>query len=225
MATPPLAHPSKHQLASTPSTIALYNRTAGRFIRLMRNLGVGMQASGGLLSYLLASYSEEHRKYHTLTHLACMFDKAEEWGWILTPSEELAIFYHDIVYEVGSSSNEADSAALLGELRPLVAGHPGVQAILVKASTIIQETARFLEPAVTQEAERVMDLDLSGLADPWQLFCIKNHLLQEEFGVSASTHCTTLKKFLEKPRIFHVRTETEEAARRNIERYLLQTHH
>src|SRR5688572_30449145 len=63
---------------------------------------------------LSARYSEPHRKYHTFRHLDECFQKLTE----LRPEAahpyevELALWFHDAIYEKRSSQNEAQSAEL-----------------------------------------------------------------------------------------------------------------
>jgi len=61
---------------------------------------------------LCASYSEPHRRYHTLAHLtslfACLEHHAEEIGD--PPRIAFATWYHDIVYDPRRGDNEAKSA-------------------------------------------------------------------------------------------------------------------
>lgn len=60
---------------------------------------------------LEAAYNEEHRAYHNLHHIA---DCLAELDIVDTPaaaeSIELAIWYHDVIYDTHTSDNEAQSA-------------------------------------------------------------------------------------------------------------------
>ena len=67
---------------------------------------------GRTFDNLCASYSEPHRRYHTLAHLTSLFDclehHAEEIG---DPARvAFAAWYHDIVYDPRRNDNEAKSA-------------------------------------------------------------------------------------------------------------------
>lgn len=64
---------------------------------------------------LLDCYSEKHRFYHVLRHLYLTIKMARQCykgvdsrsiSWVV-----MALFYHDIVYVIGSKTNEDDSAA------------------------------------------------------------------------------------------------------------------
>lgn len=62
-------------------------------------------------------HSERHRHYHTLSHLAELFSFLDSpYGAEIAPSRrplvEYAIFFHDIIYDPRSRTNEEDSAKL-----------------------------------------------------------------------------------------------------------------
>ncbi len=61
---------------------------------------------------LCASYSEPHRRYHTLTHLVTLFDCLEKHGEEIDDPARLAFatWYHDVVYDPRRADNEAKSA-------------------------------------------------------------------------------------------------------------------
>ena len=68
---------------------------------------------GSLFDALVARYGEPHRAYHNLTHIEECFrtldlvaHRAERLGEI-----EMALWFHDAIYDTRSHTNEADSAA------------------------------------------------------------------------------------------------------------------
>ncbi|MEM9906983.1 MAG: hypothetical protein AAF921_18360 [Cyanobacteria bacterium P01_D01_bin.44] len=81
-----------------------------RWQRLMQQSG----ASDNLDTFeqLMSAYDEPHRFYHTAEHIAaCLqaFDRVRDLAKF--PAEvELALWFHDAVYDVRSSTNELDSA-------------------------------------------------------------------------------------------------------------------
>jgi hypothetical protein len=69
---------------------------------------------------MFAFVLQGNRHYHNLVHLVCMFDfvkRASKAGVTLTDpaAVEWAVWFHDIVYQPSSKSNEADSAELAGK--------------------------------------------------------------------------------------------------------------
>lgn len=67
---------------------------------------------GRTFDNLCAAYSEKHRRYHTLSHLAWLFDCLEKHGDEIGdgPRVAFAAWYHDVVYDPRRNDNEAKSA-------------------------------------------------------------------------------------------------------------------
>jgi predicted metal-dependent HD superfamily phosphohydrolase len=117
----------------------------------------------GLLLELTRRYTEPHRHYHGLPHIAWMLDQAREL--VLDDDQVLAIWFHDAVYDVPADDNEERSAALAVE-RLTAAGLP--EARVRKIERIVLDTKDHV-PSI--EASRlVMDLDLASLALPRAAF-------------------------------------------------------
>lgn len=64
---------------------------------------------------LVEKYGEPHRHHHTLEHVDRMLVDFDATG-SKDDSIELAIWFHDIIYEPGKSDNEARSAELFTQL-------------------------------------------------------------------------------------------------------------
>jgi len=63
---------------------------------------------------LVRFYAEPHRRYHTFEHLAFMLDVLTESGTAFTDKSvvELAVLFHDAVYDARRNDNEARSAEI-----------------------------------------------------------------------------------------------------------------
>ena len=61
------------------------------------------------LDVLTHRYTEPHRHYHTLEHIAYMFNKAKQHNIVLSRAQRHAIWWHDVVYVPGSDKNEENS--------------------------------------------------------------------------------------------------------------------
>jgi len=70
--------------------------------------------SDELFSKLIQHYTESNRHYHNINHIQKMLDFSSELSSEIKDKEviQLAIFYHDIIYNSLSKTNEIDSAAL-----------------------------------------------------------------------------------------------------------------
>ncbi len=70
---------------------------------------------------LKSAYAEPHRQFHTLRHVGECLQMAEQYaaivGWSEVPLElQLALWFHDVVYEPGAKDNERRSAHLFESL-------------------------------------------------------------------------------------------------------------
>ena len=79
--------------------------------RLWTELGAA-EIPGGLFNQLVAAYSERHRRYHTLQHLReCLAYFESAASLAKRPAEvELALWFHDAVYDPRAADNEERSA-------------------------------------------------------------------------------------------------------------------
>ncbi|MDR0212428.1 MAG: N-methyl-D-aspartate receptor NMDAR2C subunit [Comamonas sp.] len=74
--------------------------------------GLGTTPPAGLLHALLAAYAEPQRRYHTQQHLAeCLAHFETVQSQAQHPAEvELALWFHDAVYDIKAKDNELRSA-------------------------------------------------------------------------------------------------------------------
>ena len=88
----------------------LIKTTPKRWADLMS--GFGISANITVYSALRKAYTENHRAYHTLEHIdACLRDLDVVQGDAERPHEiEMALWFHDAIYDPFSGTNEADSA-------------------------------------------------------------------------------------------------------------------
>lgn len=107
-----------------------------------------------VLTELTKRYQEPHRHYHTLTHIAWMFERAKKWRVELSEAQVLAIWFHDAVYEPGRSDNEQRSAELA---RDLLGERDDIDLIC----QIIIDTKEHVPN--TEESKLVLDLDMAIL--------------------------------------------------------------
>jgi predicted metal-dependent HD superfamily phosphohydrolase len=87
------------------------NVTGESWRRLWGELGA-REVPGGLFNQLVAAYSEPHRHYHTLQHLReCLAHLDAAATLARRPAEvELALWFHDAVYDPKRQDNEERSA-------------------------------------------------------------------------------------------------------------------
>ena len=114
---------------------------------------------GGLGAELLVRWQEPHRSYHDPRHLAeCLHALDQLNGG---PIEELALWFHDAVYQGRPRSDERASARLARQLL----GDEGERAGLVdEVARLVRVTEQHRPPPGDLRAQRVSDADLAILA-------------------------------------------------------------
>ena len=184
------------------------------------------------LSSLRARYAEPHRAYHTQAHIDAMLAGLRELGEaVVHPAAvELAIWYHDAIYDPAATDNEARSAALLrAELDGLADATLLDQADLLVRATADHALPATLPAALEADAKLFLDLDMAVLgADPAAYAAYERGIAAEYapvHGVPAyrAGRARFLRTTLARPRLFlsdrfHGRCDT--AARRNMQQAL-----
>jgi len=165
------------------------------------------------------SYAEPHRRYHTLSHivemLAC-FEQSEALASDYT-AIALAVWFHDIVYEVGKEpgDNELASAALLES---------------VATGTSVDAASRFIKHSASHDittdgdTRLFCDLDLYRLGAPYDTYVRHSQNIRHEYSYLSEAEwrqgrCGFLRKILARPQIFQTEfwhTRCERQARSNI---------
>ena len=191
--------------------------------RLWQGLGAA-RADMALLQALVARYSEPHRKYHTLQHLdACLRHFSTLRADANHPDEiELALWFHDAVYEIRAPDNELKSADWAGSA-VLAAGGSEAAAQRVHALVLV---TRHDSPPQTPDQEILLDVDLAILGAPPAVFGAYEAQVRAEYSMVPapdfrSNRRRILQGFLARPRIFHTpgfNTRLEAQARANLQR-------
>src|SRR5690606_10645286 len=168
------------------------------------------------------AYSGPKRHHHNLQHLEFMFyefDLVEDQVNDKI-SFQLAIFYHDLVYNVKKKDNEEKSADLAFE-QLLEMGYPAEKCNFVKS--MIQATKRH-EISANQDINLLLDIDMAVLGMDWvSYFKYTQHIRKEykiypEF-IYRKGRREILNHFLEMDHLFKTkfyRDKFEEQARKNI---------
>src|SRR5947208_5249742 len=88
------------------------------WVRLLAGYGVSPADAYPVFDRLVAAHTEPHRSYHTLEHLAEMFKVAGKLADAANDpmAVQLAIWFHDAVYDPRATDNEERSATLAVEL-------------------------------------------------------------------------------------------------------------
>ena len=137
---------------------------------------------------LVAAWSEPHRRYHDLAHLAAVLGLVGELGGAADPDAvRLAAWYHDAVYDPERSDNEEISAqrARAG-LRGLVDDERAAE-----VERLVRLTAGH-DPAPEDGNGAVLcDADLAVLAAPAESYAAYASAVRAEYGHLSDEEFTT----------------------------------
>lgn len=185
---------------------------------------LGMPDSAGTYSALIDAYSEGHRHYHTCEHIDhCLQQLDSVPGLAQDAAEvELALWFHDAVYDPYASDNEERSAGLACELLSRNgAGPDRVQRVRAHILATRHEALAELD-----DSKLVVDIDLSILGvDSRSYARFETNVRREYRWVPAAIfrrkRAEILESFLARPQIYGTepfRTRYELAARENLRR-------
>jgi predicted metal-dependent HD superfamily phosphohydrolase len=195
-----------------------------------KNLAVSLrQLRGGdatdLFAALASAYAEPARHYHTAAHIAESLTLAREHRHLATaPAElELAIWFHDAVYDPKAADNEERSAAWARrELETRAVSAESVR----RVEAMILATR--IHPASDGDTALMLDIDLSILgAEPARFDAYDAAISREYAWVESAAYrkgrAAILTGFLGRPFIFQTnafRQRLETTARANLARKL-----
>lgn len=127
---------------------------------------------------LVAAWSEPHRRYHDLAHLAAVLGLVGELGTGDLTAVRLAAWYHDAVYDPQRSDNEEVSAqrARAG-LRGLVDDD-----LLTEVERLVRLTAGHDAAPDDGNGAVLCDADLAVLAGPPDAYATYASAIRTEYG-------------------------------------------
>jgi predicted metal-dependent HD superfamily phosphohydrolase len=172
---------------------------------------------------LIRAYSSAERFYHNLTHIAdclSMFDLTKSLA--AHPEEvELAIWFHDAVYDTRRDDNEQKSAEWAGK----VIRQSGLgSGVVERVSGMILATRHNIE-AVDTDAQLMADVDLSIFGAEAEPFWRYEENIRKEYAwvpesLFRRKRVEILQGFLSRPYIYYhtqYREALEEKARLNLQ--------
>jgi predicted metal-dependent HD superfamily phosphohydrolase len=167
-------------------------------------------------------YGEPHRFYHGVHHIESLLKLLHEGFPTLAKDRaavELALWFHDIVYDPRAQDNEEKSAALMST----VLGKALPPELESKVVAFILATKHDRSPP-DPDAQLVVDIDISTLgASPEDFQRYSDSIRKEYFWVPEEQYRqgrkATLKRFLAQSPLYHhlpVRQRFEARAKRNL---------
>jgi predicted metal-dependent HD superfamily phosphohydrolase len=197
----------------SPERVDLMQR---QWAGLLGGYGVAPADAYPVFDRLVAAYSEPHRHYHTLEHLAEMFRVVGRLGG--SAAVHLAVWFHDAVYDPRAKDNEARSADLA--VRELTAlGLPAEEVRRLVLATDHGKPSDIGEPAAV-----LLDADLAILGASEARYRRYADDIRREYAwlpddAYRTGRAGVLRHFLDMERIYRTDVmsgEGEAAARRNL---------
>jgi len=171
-----------------------------------------------------ARYAEPHRRYHTFSHVVACREARDAITKATLPEVDLALLFHDAIYDPLRADNEARSAELLVEEGRRAWMH---EALLQRAAALVLATRLDAEPE-SEEACVVRDADLSILGAAPDVFDAYERDVRAEYAFAddatfALGRAAILEGILSRGEIYETkrgRALWEPRARANLERSL-----
>ncbi|WP_420644635.1 hypothetical protein [Candidatus Leptofilum sp.] len=152
-----------------------------RWLVLTRDLGIEDDAAANVWERLAAAHGADGRFYHNLTHIEYTLDVAEQLREVAVDftAVQLAIWFHDVVYDPRRSDNEAESAAFAERvLRPL--GVP--DEMLAKVRQLILATKTHETAVADLDVWVMLDADLAILSAPSEQYDAYAQAIRQEYS-------------------------------------------
>ena len=193
-----------------------------RWTKLWREIGA---EDDGLAVYeeLVSYYSEPHRVYHNLNHIAeCLneFDTARNSAQQPLPVE-LAIWFHDAIYDTRAANNEEKSAELA---QKRIADAKAGGKLCASVFALVMATKAH-DSSLHADAPLLVDIDLSILGKPEDRFWEYESQIRHEYdwvpeAIFAAKRAEILERFLGRERIYSTKQfvdRYEKQARANLQ--------
>lgn len=194
--------------------------SAERWGALMVELGCGEAL--GTFDKLVAAYAEPHRHYHTGEHISACFGHFDGVKYLFErPAEaEIALWFHDVIYDPHSNSNERDSADWAAEF---LQEQGCSREVVERVASIIMATEHHAT-ALSGDTAVLVDIDLSILGSAPATYQQFEQNVRKEYAFVPVDDFRTgrtqiLQSFLARDSVYqheYFQARYESAARANI---------
>lgn len=181
-------------------------------------------SAGTVFADLRARLDAPGREFHNLGHIdECLRHLDTVASRLADPAAvEMALWFHDAVYEAGDPANERRSADLF-----LAQANGASPAFRRRVVGLIMATERKQAPR-TQDARFIDDIDLAGFGGSWSSFAHNSERLRREFASMSDDDYSRgqwrfLSRLRRRPRFFrtpYFRDRYEARAHANLDRLL-----
>ena len=196
--------------------------TSDRWTRLWREqqlVGIALAA----YQDLLAAHEESHRHYHNLRHISdCLAEFDSVRDLVENPGAvELAIWFHDVIYNTRAPDNEERSAERARQVILQAQGCAG----LAEAVWALILATKMHDPSRHPDAALLVDVDLSILGQPEARFWEYEAQIRREYdwvpeAVFKAKRAEILQRFMGRARIYATDEfvhRYEQQARKNLQ--------
>jgi predicted metal-dependent HD superfamily phosphohydrolase len=169
-------------------------------------------------------FGEPYRHYHTLDHILDCVRRVDEVASLLVDRDavELALWFHDAVYEFGAATNERRSAEMFLRLSN------GASPVFRRRVCGLILATRHSGIVHGNDRRFIVDIDLAGFGAPWPEFMRNGTLLRKESPARTDAQYQTgqvffLNRLQRRARFFstdYFRDKYEQTARENLRRLL-----
>ena len=190
--------------------------------RAWQGLGAGDDGAS-VSAALLAAYDEPQRSYHTLQHLHECIDRFETCTDLtVRPAEiEIALWFHDAVYDVFRADNERRSAEWARDAT-VASGVPAEVAERIAALVLATKHSTAMPASVDEQL--LVDIDLAILGANRKRFAEYERQIRREYAhvlepVFQAKRRALLAGFMARERLYgtpRLHDELEERARANL---------
>lgn len=196
-----------------------------RWQALMTRLSANRAAADATWDNLVRHYSEPHRAYHNLSHIMAMLRQADDERTHIKRQEivELAIWFHDVIYDTHAHDNELRSATWARHAMKAMR----IEADVISAveQCILATEKHQLPMQYAADLPLFLDIDLAVLGASEESYQRYAQVVRAEYDwvpdpAYRTGRAEILKRFLERPSLYFTATMAEQyesRARRNME--------
>lgn len=202
--------------------------TEGNLGRALASVGANPAGIHELFDALWNAYGEPHRHYHDRTHVdVCLREFDRDVAATRRPGEiEVALWFHDAIYDTHANDNEAQSAAWA---RRALESLGVIESCTARVCKMIEATQTHVT-GDDVDTQFLVDVDLGILGQPADVFEAYDDAIRAEYAwvemrAYRKGRAAVLHSFLDRPSIFATRVyqdRFEAQARRNLERKCLE---
>src|SRR6266545_2339808 len=149
-----------------------------RWNKLCRRLK--LRNGQSVFDYLFTRYTGPDRHYHGIGHIAASLAELDAVREQCQNPDavEMAIWFHDCVYDANRLDNEEQSA----EIAEDSLAHMGASKELIRTVCDLVLATRHQAPPQTQDERVLVDIDLTPLGAPPQVFDDNGELIRQEYS-------------------------------------------